>query len=53
MNPYYCYIKDSSISYLKTINNLVKNSINKAANKKYLMPFNYLESEKLGKQGEP
>lgn len=43
MKLYYCHIKDINISYLEIINNLVENPIDKPANKKILILFDYLD----------
>lgn len=48
MKLYYYYIKDTYISsYIETTNDLVKNLIDKPANKKISILLNYLEYEKL------
>lgn len=43
---YNCQIKKTSISYLKTANDLAKISINKPTNEEISTPLNYLESQK-------
>lgn len=44
MKLYYCHIEKIDISYLETINDLIKNLVDKLANKEIFMPFNYSES---------
>lgn len=46
MKPYYCYTKDTGISYPKTINDLVENLANNLTNKEIPMPLDCLEPEK-------
>lgn len=44
---YYCHTKNIDINYLKIINDLIENLVDKVANQEIPMPLNYLELEKL------
>lgn len=46
MKSYYCYTEDTDISYPKITNDLVKNPVDKHANKEISKPFHYLELKK-------
>lgn len=48
----YCYIGESDISYLETINHLVENPVDESSNKKILIPFNYLKPQRLYRLGQ-
>lgn len=47
IKPYYCYIKDINISFLKIINNLAKNFADKTAHEKILILLDYFKPKKL------
>ena len=47
IKPYYYYPKNTHIKYLKRINDLEENLPNKPLNKQILMPFDYLEIQRL------
>lgn len=47
VKPYHYYTKDTNISNLKTINNLIKNLEDKLINKEISIPLVCLKSQKL------
>lgn len=47
MKPYYCYIKNTNISYLEITNNLAEYPTNKPANNEIPMRLDYLEPKKF------
>lgn len=46
MKPYYCFIKDTDISYLEIVNNLAENLVDKSANKEIFTLLDHLKLEK-------
>lgn len=51
VKPYHCHIEDTNISYLKIINDLAENPVDKLAYKEIPTPLNYLEPERSCQQG--
>lgn len=53
MKLYYFHIKDITISYPETTNNLAKNPANKPTNKKIPILLDYLEPKRFYQQKQP
>ena len=53
VKPYHRHTEDTDISYPETINDLVENPADKAANEKIPTPLDYLEPERPRRRGRP